>query len=542
MSETARGDTKAPDTVKRRRGPYVGPRAIRDGEPFFGRELEAAALVNKLLPGGIILLHSPSGAGKTSLIQASVVPWFRDEGFQICGGFEPRFSALRVNEPPPDDVDVPNRYVFSLVNCLVGQRVGPHAAARTTFEQALTEFAGDRDRRQLVVIDQLEEALTLDRNDRAGQQQLFRQLGAALRRGRRWALLAIREDYLGELDRYRHFFPNELRSTFRLDFLDEDAARRAIQLPALERDVTFTDDAAGQLVSDLRRVRAVSAPLPASIGYDGRRTAGPAAGSAGGEAATPRAPGAPPARDDEDIVYPYVEPVLLQVVCANLWSILSRKSPAGFTRIEASDLDKVRPYNKALSKYYRTAIRAASGRNPDTERAIRDWIERKLLTEQTTRRPTLTLPPVENAREVVKTLQEQYLIRDDPRPGGVFWELSHDKLVQPIVEDNRVWRLSNLKPWQIMAEEWHHSGRDRRLLLTGPDYRAARAEARKIALGPIEEAFLEECRRLADQEAQLARFHYRINNYRLVLRFSLVLNGVFVIALVAVAGHLIGWW
>ena len=139
-----------------------------------------------------------------------------------------------------------------------------------TFDKALTLFAGEEQQRQLVVIDQLEEALTLDPNDRQGQRELFKQLGTALRRDRRWALLAIREDYLGGLDRYRQFFPNELRTTFRLDFLDEDAALRAIQLPAQEFGVTFTDEAAHQLVSDLRRVRAVSATP------DPRRARGPA--------------------------------------------------------------------------------------------------------------------------------------------------------------------------------------------------------------------------------------------------------------------------
>src|SRR4051794_9979289 len=83
--------------------PYVGPRPIEAGDPFFGREEEAEALVDKLLPGGITLLHSPSGAGKTSLIQASVVPWFRDQAFQICTNVGESFSALRVNLPPPED-------------------------------------------------------------------------------------------------------------------------------------------------------------------------------------------------------------------------------------------------------------------------------------------------------------------------------------------------------------------------------------------------------------------------------------------------------
>ena len=291
----------------RKPSPYVGPRAIREKEPFFGRELEEQALRAELLSAGVVLLHAPSGAGKTSLIQASLVPWCGEvEHLQVCATTEPRFSALRVNLPPPEGLDVRNRYVFSLVNALVGDQLDRRDAATMSIEEALTLFAGDADARQLVVLDQLEEALTLDPNDRLGQEEFFRQLGNALRSGRRWALLSVRDDYLGSLDRYRRFFPNELRSTFRLDFIDAAAAVRAVQGPAKKEHVEFTDAAARRLVADLRRVRAA----PAAIATD-----------AAAEVLV-----------EEARLYPYVEPVLLQVVCNNLWRILSKKP--GFRTIE----------------------------------------------------------------------------------------------------------------------------------------------------------------------------------------------------------------
>ena len=417
-----------------------------------------------------------------------------EHGFQVCANVDAPFSALRVNLPPPEDIEVANRYVFSLVISLVGHLVDRGEAARMTFDKALTLFAGEEQQRQLVVIDQLEEALTLDPNDRQGQRELFKQLGTALRRDRRWALLAIREDYLGGLDRYRRFFPNELRTTFRLDFLDGDAALRAIQLPAQEFGVTFTDEAAHQLVSDLRRERAVSA-TPTRAEREDPPASGSVPGGTGeatdtttGDSDSTPAPADPII--EEAIVYPYVEPVLLQVVCNNLWRILTEERKAAFTTIEASDLDQVRPYSRSLSNYYRAALRDAAGDDADVERAIRVWIERELVTGQKTRRPTRSLPPVEHARSVVGKLQHHYLIRDDPRPGGVFFELSHDMLVQTIVDDNNAWRRSNLKPWQIMAEEWSVSGGDIGFLLTGPAFHAAREEARRTTLGPVETDYL----------------------------------------------------
>src|SRR5438309_8866136 len=100
----------------RKYSPYVGPRPFRAGDLFYGREDELTGLMDKLLPGGVTLLHSPSGAGKTSLIQALVIPELARLDFQICGTTTRRFSALRVNLPPPEDLRVVNRYVFSVVN------------------------------------------------------------------------------------------------------------------------------------------------------------------------------------------------------------------------------------------------------------------------------------------------------------------------------------------------------------------------------------------------------------------------------------------
>jgi hypothetical protein len=531
MSDHASVASNEPSpTPQRKPSPYVGPRAFRKDEEFYGRELEAKALINKLMPGGVTLLHSPSGAGKTSLIQASVVPWFDDDGFQICATFQPRFSALRVNLPP-EDLDVSNRYVFSLVNGLVGHLVDRRDAARMTVEDALTLFAKGQDRRQLVVIDQLEEALTLDPNDIDGQREFFKQLGVALRRGRRWALLAMREDYMGGLDRFRQFFPNELRSTFRLDFLDEQAALRAIRLPAEQRGVIFSEAAARELVSDLRRVRAVQVVPAAS-----RSRSAPDGATASSGSAQSRAPSSGPTDESRvslaptqtlvrkpgttqsgsttaegTLVYPYVESVLLQVVCNNLWRILSRKRIADFSRIEPGDLDEVRPYSTTLSKYYRSAVGKAAKGDPDAERAIRDWVERQLMTKQTMRRPTHTLPQVDNAVEVVKALQRRYLVRDDPRPGNVtYWELSHDMLIDPIVEDNRNWRLSKLQPWQIVADEWHRSDRNPGFLLTGPAFLEAQDGASRIDLSPVEAEFLERSRKLADDETRRARMEAQV--------------------------------
>ena len=54
--------------------PFVGPRPFELGERLYGREREISELCFRLNAERIVLLHSPSGAGKSSLVQAGLLP------------------------------------------------------------------------------------------------------------------------------------------------------------------------------------------------------------------------------------------------------------------------------------------------------------------------------------------------------------------------------------------------------------------------------------------------------------------------------------
>jgi hypothetical protein len=482
--------------------PYVGPRAFRDGELFFGRERDTAGVVNTLVAGRIVLLHSPSGAGKTSLVQAAVLPAMAKRNFQICAQLAPRFAAVRVNAPLPEALEVENRYVASAVLGLAGHLVSDPAQLRGwTIARALEERRREQEapEQQLLVMDQFEEILTTDPTDFEGQRTFFRQLGDALDDDDRWALLAMREDYMGGLDRFLRYIPGQLRSTYRLDLLDTEGALRAVQLPAREHGVDFVDEAAWKLISDLRMI------LTGGTNRDRPRSG------------------------------IYVEPVLLQVVCDSLWRKLGSQGDA-FTTISAADVDAFGPLDTALRRYYSFAVRKASGRDPAVERAVRDWIQERLLTKQGLRSQTRTQPQVADPATVLRLLQERYLIRDDPRPNAIWWELSHDRLAEPILEDNRTWRARNLEPWQLAAYQWHRARHDESYLLTGEAYREARSASRKVgALTEIERDFLERSAQAVAKEGGLNRAQARIDFFRILLVVSLGLNLLLLLFLVFVA-------
>ena len=87
----------SPDTtslVMRNDNPYVGPRSFKTGEKLYGRDSEALDLLDLLIAERIVLLYSPSGAGKSSLIQAELTRQLKKEGFHIL-------PTIRVSTEPP---------------------------------------------------------------------------------------------------------------------------------------------------------------------------------------------------------------------------------------------------------------------------------------------------------------------------------------------------------------------------------------------------------------------------------------------------------
>ncbi len=99
-----------------RPNPYIGPRAFKIGETLFGRDREKNELYDLLIAERIVVLHSPSGAGKSSLVYAGLIPHLEEEGFHVL-------PVIRVNQERPLDLVKGddtlgllrqfNRYVFS---------------------------------------------------------------------------------------------------------------------------------------------------------------------------------------------------------------------------------------------------------------------------------------------------------------------------------------------------------------------------------------------------------------------------------------------
>jgi WD40 repeat protein len=442
-----------------RPNPYVGPRAFRSGETLYGRTHEIRRLSDLLVAERIVLLNSPSGAGKTSLIRAGLLPRMVERSFHIQ-------PVMRVNSEPPGELPPGiNRYILSVMLSLeeavpADQQMSIDALVAMNLDDYLThrlesDESGDT-ASQLLIFDQFEEILTIYPNDLEGKQVFFTQLGHALRNRRRWALFAMREDYVAGLDPYLRQVPTRLEVRFRLDLLGEEAARQAIQLPVAAAGAEFDVDAAQVLIDDLRRVQ-VQRPDGSLLVEKG----------------------------------PYVEPVQLQVVCYRLWEELEPDDD----HITLEDLATTGDVDQSLAAYYADQVHDIAREEGVRERQVREWFDRRLITENGIRSQVLMgaersegLP-----NPVISRLENAHLVRRDTRRGITWFELAHDRLVYPVRRDNQDWFQTHLSLLQRQAALWNEQGRPEGILLHGSDLVDAKAWAAQNPdeMGAVDQEFLD---------------------------------------------------
>jgi hypothetical protein len=491
--------------------PYVGPRALRKGELLFGRDREVRELVAMLISDRIVLLYSPSGAGKTSLIQARLVQALEEEELRVL-------PLLRVSaEPLPEDREAArpaNRYVLGTLLSLDPGRSVPIAELAglrlDAFLRRLDTEEGD-DRPQVLIFDQFEEILTLDPADQEAREAFFAQVGEALRDRRRWALFAMREDYVGALEPYVARLPSRLRTMFRLDLLSPGAACQAICEPARAQGVDFEKAAADLLVDDLRTML-VQRP----------------------DGTSEKRPG------------PYVEPVHLQVVCHRLWE----RRPAGTAAINASQIDPTGgDVDAALAAYYADWVRTIAKGDRSHERAIRDWFEESLITEHGTRGQVLLTPGTSQglANELIQALvKEAHLLRAEARRGSTWFELSHDRLIAPVKSNNAEWRSQNLTELERRALAWGQGGLyPESLLLREKNLLEAEEQAKTQELTELEKELLEASRKARDEAEKerasrrtAAELDWQRHQNR---RFRWFVAVAFTLAAIAVGGWYKAW-
>jgi WD40 repeat protein len=452
--------------------PYVGPRpfSTRERHLFYGRERESNALIPLVISGRIVLFYAQSGAGKSSLINARLIPGLRERNFYVL-------PVARVSGHDAGNEPVDNIFIYNLLMNLQGgtARISPEKLAHMRLKDYLADLeilpaAPDAtiplpatlpvDAPEVIegvqplalIIDQFEELFTTHPEAWSQRGPFFEQLCEAMEADPYlWAVISIREDYVALLDPYAYLLPGRLQSRFYMQRMGAQAALEAVKKP-VEAVRPFDPGVAEKLVTNLSQI-VVSRAGNTTVYADGQ----------------------------------YIEPVQLQVVCYQLWENLKEQSG---DRITEDDLNKLTGQSdlaefvsRALGQFYEDAISSVLA-DPSVkvnERQLRHWFSHELITESETRGAvrqgadrTGSMP-----NGVVRLLQDKFIIRSETRGGNTWFEVSHDRFVAPILQQNRAWNEHH--PRQILndAEAWDKEGRDRLHLYEGRQLQAALKELKE---------------------------------------------------------------
>ena len=89
--------------------PYIGPRSFSydDRDRFFGREQEGRDLFSLVLSQRLVLFYAPSGAGKSSLVNTSLIPMLTEAGMAVL-------PLGRLSGSKAVAVPIKNNFVFNL--------------------------------------------------------------------------------------------------------------------------------------------------------------------------------------------------------------------------------------------------------------------------------------------------------------------------------------------------------------------------------------------------------------------------------------------
>ena len=251
-----------------------------------------------------------------------------------------------------------------------------------------------------LVFDQFEELFTLYPERWAQRSEVVEQIRDALEQDPLLrVVLAVREDFIAQLDPHAALFPAGLRARMRLEPLRRPAALEAVTGPLRSEQRTFAPGVAERLVDDLLTVRVHT-------------------------------------MRDESVEVPgeVVEPVQLQVVCRTLWSSLLPE----VREIGEEDLARIGTVSDVLSNYFREAVHAAAIAGSIKEVELRERLEEAFITPVGTRgtvvggaERTAGMP---NA--AIAELEARHLVRAEWRAGARWFELTHDSLIRPIRSSN----------------------------------------------------------------------------------------------------------
>lgn len=416
-------------TQLRRRYPGVSPFETHQADQYFGRTRDVQDLYDLILLEKMVVLFGKSGYGKSSLLNAGIIPKLSTSKSKREQLFQPivvRFAAYTV-----DSTDSP----LARVSERLKQELGPlpdvpllsrFAELRHTLWFQVKARQNALNTRYVLIFDQFEEFFTYPKEQQLLLREqlaelLFTEIPQELRKV--WddlseaeqeflsselnlrVVFAIREDRLSWLNSLKEELPGILDKRYELKGLSDEQAREAILQPAaLPQDLGFQchpfsyrPEALTILLQELKKSNAGE-----NYTQQGR-----------------------------------IEAFLLQICCENIESRLLERAKAGDvnTVIDPADLPK---FEQIYEEYYNNKINELPAEERENAKRL---IEDELIGFNDSTglvfrlnadgRRLLDKPGISEA--LLKRLTNAFLLRSEPNTTGSYnYEISHDTLIAPI--------------------------------------------------------------------------------------------------------------
>lgn len=217
---------------------------------FFGRTAEIKELVSYVERGGLIGVIGQSGSGKSSLVQAGLLPRVRRGG--LPGSDHWKVVIMRPGKDPFDTVF----HAFAPLLRKAGHAVdsefaGVLAENTDAFAEVIDQVLAGQlaDVRVLLILDQFEELFTLAPEDQP--QPFLMSLLAAVEKSRLTAVITLRSDFQTECQQYAPFYEAMNRQTVNVNQMSSANLKEAVIKPAELMGVTFEAGLADRILDDV---------------------------------------------------------------------------------------------------------------------------------------------------------------------------------------------------------------------------------------------------------------------------------------------------
>jgi hypothetical protein len=403
------------------RYPGVKPFETDEQHLFFGRSNDIQALYDLVGVEKTVLLYSKSGLGKSSLINAGLIPRLEN-----APNIKYNYYTIRLGAFSKENSISPRQKIIELIRKTAAEsqlNSFPELSENSLAYWLKSLQINDPVKINVLIFDQFEELFTypdeqveelkndlhellysktsahfreqipilLEKYPEAFSDEQLNTLSSAVNIR---LLFVIRSDYLSMLNRLTDYLPNLQRTFYELQPLEIKEAARAITSPArIEGEFPcpkfeFSNEAVDKIL--------------AALSDNGKQS---------------------------------IETFQLQIVCQHAESLILKNQPKN--SIAPDDLGDIRDIHQS---FYNNLMEDLSTKNEEEKQQLRILLEEQFIYEPEQRRLQVLKGIIlkKISESTLAALEKTHLIRSEPYQDSFTYELSHDTLVEPILKSYRL--------------------------------------------------------------------------------------------------------